>query len=427
MIGTHTVTLYPDPTGAGAGVALSCPTDELTIRHGRDDTDSQPESATVTIEISLAPDTEPLPPQLEVGAGIRVTTTLSGVPTPYDRFAGRVTDIAQQWEDAGTETPDRVTVQIIAAAPLADVGRRVVGDTPFPQELDGARVTRVMSLAGVTLDPLFSDPGTVQILGRDIDSRAALEVAQSTAESAGGIIWHTRAGLIRYADADHRRGTQPALFLDACDVLVTPTWRRTTEGLINKVSIGYGATPEAGEQPRYVSERADSQTRYGRYELSATTELAAAADAQRMGDLLLTRNHDPVWVMSDLPIAVKDLTLTQTQALLALEVGSLVDLTGLPASGAAPTSAALWVEGWTERLLWGDHEISLSVSGFCRTAPAPRWNDVDPARTWDTFPGTWDDATCLGPTTNRGRWDDVAAAQRWDTLPPALTWDTWPT
>ena len=53
---------------------------------------------------------------------------------------------------------------------------------------------------------------------------------EEVAGDAGGIVWATRAGDVRYADANHRRGTVAALTLDACDVLVTPIWSRTTDG-----------------------------------------------------------------------------------------------------------------------------------------------------------------------------------------------------
>jgi hypothetical protein len=308
---------------------------------------------------------------------------------------------------------------------LADLGRRVVGDTPYAQQLDGARVAAVLAAAGMTLDPLFSDPGTVQILPRDIDSQPALEVAQGTATSANGMVWETRAGEVRYADAAHRRGVQPTLTLDACDVLITPVWSRTTEGLLNRVSLGYGPVPEEGEQARYVADAPASVARYGRYELSAETELALLADATALGQLLLTRNSTPVWVMSELPVDIKGLDPARTDALLALDVHGLVTLTGLPAAGAAPSTAHLWVEGWTERLAWGEHDITLAVSGYCRTAPAPTWNDTDPAWTWDTVLGTWDDASCMGPPLQLGRWDDVPASTRWDLVAPAITWDTW--
>lgn len=428
MIGTHTVTLVPveqDEPGADV-IDMSCLVDEVTIRHGREDVDSQPEASSATIDMSLDTDDDALPDALEVGAIIRVSTDMGG-GVVSQRFAGRVTDISLGWEEAGPDTPDRVVAQVIATGVLAELGRRVVGDAPWPQQLDGARIAAVMTAAGITLDPLTSDPGTVKVLARDVDSQPALDVAQATATDAGGVLWSTRAGEVRYADADHRRGVTAGLSLDACDVLVTPTWSRTTEGLINTVSIGYGPTPEEGEQPRWYGQRDDSRAAFGRFEFTAATELAELADAAAMGTLLLTRNRVPVWVMSSLPVAVADLSHADTQALLALDLHDLLQLTGLPAAGSVPTSAYLWVEGWTERLAYGVHELDVIVSGYCRTSPPPRWNDIPPSWTWDAVDAsvTWDDATCFGPLPSAGRWDDVPASTRWDRVPAATTWDTW--
>jgi len=424
MIGTHVVTLTP--AAGGADVDVSCLVDRVSIRHGRDDTDTQPEPNTATFDLSLDTDEDVYPDGLDVAGVLTVTTTVPGHPASV-RFSGKITDVDQTWEAAGDDTPNRQVLQIIAAGPLADMGRRVVGDTPWPQQLDGARVSAIMAAAGVTLDPLYSDPGTVQIIARDIDAQPALDVAQATAGDAGGIVWTTRAGEIRYADSDHRRGTVPALSLDACDVLVTPKWSRTTAGLINKISIGYGVAG-GGDQPRYVAQRDDSIEEFGRYELEASTQLAALADAAAMGDLLLTTNHAPVWIMSSLPVDVGGLDEARYLALLDLEMNSLIGLTGLPAANGAPTSAYLWVEGYTENLESGVHEMEFAVSGYCRTVPPPRWNDVDPATTWDTVGAiTWDGIACLGPTPDRGRWDDVPASQRWDQIAPAVTWDTYRT
>lgn len=239
---------------------ISCLVDEVSINHGRDDSGSQPDASSATL--TLSPDQTgalPLPAAVEIGATIRVTTTLAG--TTYDRFVGRLTDISLGWDDAGEGTPDEGIGQLVATGVLADLGRRVIGDVPWPQELDGARVSRIMAAAGIALDPLYSDPGTVQILARDVDAQPALELAQGVAADAGGILWQTRSGVVRYADAEHRRGTTTSLALDACDTLVTPTWQRTTEGLINDVSIGYGAVPEGGEQPRTYASNAASIAR----------------------------------------------------------------------------------------------------------------------------------------------------------------------
>jgi hypothetical protein len=410
----------------GASADLSCLVDEVGIVHGRDDTTGQPNASAATIDFTATPD-DPLPAVVDVGAVVVVnTTTEQGSAT---RFTGRVTDVVLGWDDAGTDTPSAGVGQITCVGMLADLARRVVGDNPWPVEKDGVRVARIADLAGIPLDPRWSDPGTVNLVPRDVDRTDALSVIHDAAESAGGMLWQTRAGDIRYADADHRRGAAPSLDLDACDVLVTPSWVRNLDGLVNAVSIGYGVEPEGGgDQPRYVAEDATSIARFGRYAISPTTELAALADATAMGQLLLVRNSSPVWVMSSLPVDVGSLNADETEALLALDLHDLVRLTGMPAIGTAPTSSALWVEGWKERLAYGVHELELAISGYCRTSPPPRWDDLAPTWTWDTAPPalTWNDATCLGPAADLGRWSDVPASKRWDDL-GATQWDQWTT
>jgi len=420
MIGTHVVTVTP------GGVDLSCLIDTVAIRHGRDDTTGQPDASSVTLTLDLH-DTV-LPAEADIGATVTVTTTIPG-QAASTRFVGRITDVDLEWADEGADTPNAGLGQIIAVGALADLGRRIVGDAPFPQELDGARVSRVLALAGVVLDPGTSDPGKVQILPRDIDSTDALDVAQATASDAGGILWQTRAGEIRYADAEHRRNAPFDLELDACDLLVTPSWHRNLAGLVNKASIGYGPQPDEGDQPRFTTDNAASIARFGRYELSTATELATLADASALANMLTTRNAYPVWIFDDVMVDVDGLTAAEYAGLLALDVHSLLRLTGLPVVAVGGLStASLWVEGIEETLAFGVHSFALSVSGFCRTTPPPRWNDIDPAWTWDTIvPAslTWDQASCFGPPTDLGRWDDVPASIRWDSVPPGTTWDTW--
>lgn len=418
-IGIHSVIAQP----ASGPVDLSCHVDDVDVNHGRDDAGSQPDASSATINLDL--ENWSLPAAVDVGTPVTITT--QGAGWQSIRFQGRITDITLGWDDAGPDTPNAGIGQIVAVGPLADAGRRVVGDAPFPQELDGARVSRVMALAGVTLDPLTSDPGTVQILARDIDSQSALDVSTGTAATAMGVLWETKEGAIRYADANHRRNIQPTMALDVCDVLVTPTWSRTLEGLINKVSLGYGVAPQGGEQPRVYYSDPDSIARYGTYDFSLETELALLNDAVAQAEYLVTMNGHPVWLMTDLPVAIKDLSDADTQTLLGLDMHSLILLRGLPViADGGISNAHLWVEGWTEHLAWGDHEITLAVSGYCRTAPPPRWNDVLPSTTWDNVGTlTWNDISCLGPPVNIGRWDNVPASDRWNTLDPAITWDEW--
>ena len=247
-VGAHVVTLHP--FGGGAPVDLSCLVDQVGINHGRDDGDQPARWPPRPLS--------PVPgPQRRVrgsGRGSRsqatvvVTTTVGGT-TGDARFTGVITDIDLEVKRTLAPTLQRpASGRSSAWTWLRPTARRVVGDVPA-QEPDGARVSRIMAAADVILNPATSDPGTAQVLARDVDAWAALGLSQDAATSASGIVWQTRDGEIRYADASHRRGTPSSLTLDACDVLITPRWKRTVEGMINAASIGSAVAPDVESNP----------------------------------------------------------------------------------------------------------------------------------------------------------------------------------
>lgn len=378
--GGHNVTVTPP---GGAALDFSCWVLDADIRLGRDGPDGQPDAASCTLNVIINETTGPLPAEIEIGSTLTVTTYTPGPPvTGHRRYTGFITDIALGWDEAGVATPDEGRAQIICAGVLGALGRFVVGSTSYPQELDGARVARVMAEAGITLSPATSDPGTCQIIARTPEPAPALDIAQATAQSASGILWTTRQGEVRYADAVHRKGTPSSLTLDVCDILVTPTWRRSIEGMVNSVTVTYGDSGSGS----YTASDTVSITKYRTFAYSISTLLASAGDASALGQLLMVRNSSPVWVMSELPIDMEHIDAARYAALLDLEMHALITVTGLPTIGGAPTTAQLWVEGWREELSYGTHALALVVSGYCRTAPAPQWDQVDPAWTWGSGP-----------------------------------------
>lgn len=413
-----TVTLTPL---GGAGVDVSCDVADVTINHGRSNPDSQPDASTATLSLPLG-----MAAGVEIGAAVKVTTALS-----YVRFVGTVTDMAVEWRlgyDAANDDPAAVIPMaiIIAAGPLADIGRRYFGDVPWPQEPDGTRVARILAAVA---DPSIIgtvDPGTVDVLPRDVDRQPALALSQEVAQDASGIVWQTRDGKLCYADAEHRRNTAAAVTLDACDVVMSPRWVRNRSGLINDVALAYGEAPEGGEQPVTTATSPDSITRFGRVAYSVTTQLAELADADAMAQLLMTRNAYPVWLLEAIGLDLAILDPAKSSAILGLDMHALVNVTGFPRGGPA-TSAALWTEGWTEDIGYGRHAMSLFVSGYCRTTPPPRWDDLASTTTWDKMDPAivWDTAYCFGPIVGEGRWNDVASTLRWDEVAASVTWDTW--
>lgn len=416
MLPVATVTFGTTPA------EITCEVETATIRHGRDDPSSDPDADAATLGIFGL-----VPPEVDIGTPITVQATTAGVTSV--RFVGKVTDVGIGWD-----SPDRPIGQIIAVGALADMGRRVVGDAPFPQETDGARANRAIALAGVPTDAARTDLGTLQVLPRDVDAQPALQVAQDAADDGGGMLWMAKDGAVLYADADHRRAAQVKLALDPCAMPLTVTWVKNLEGLVNDVRVRYGTAPEGGDQPEYHATDPVSIAARGTFASSITTRLADAAAATSRAGQMLARQAQPAWVLSGIAIYLELIgklgadvldDATATNAVLALEMHDLVSVTGMPA-GSPYTSATLWVEGWTETITWSSWRISYAVSAYCRTSAEPRWDDVPAATTWDTIADiTWDQATCLPPAPPSGTWNDIPSTLRWDQIPAGTTWDTW--
>jgi hypothetical protein len=399
---------------------VECKVLSASIKHGRDDPASQPIASSATLEIL-----GPLPAEAVIGARVSV---LAGSGSLGVRFAGEITDLGVGWDSVDIARP-----RVIAMGDLARTGRRIVGDVPWPAELDGERVNRILTLAGFAPDPLSTDPGTVQLLARDVDRQPAQGLAQEAATDGGGLVWQDRAGRILYADAEHRRGAAVAAEFEACDVGLGLGWSQTLEGLANEAHVRYGIAPDGGEQPEVVASEDASIAARGTYAVSMTTRIATVADAQRRADEIVSRAAEPAWILGGLELDLGLLDPAQLNAVLtAIDVHSLVSITGLPA-GSPATSALLWVEGWTETIegteagagiAW---HVSYATSDYCRTAAAPRWDDLEPTRTWDTVDPamTWNRASCIPPQPSTGRWNDVPASLRWDLIGDPPTWDTW--
>jgi hypothetical protein len=398
--------------------SVECQVLSAQLHHGRDDPTSQPVASSATLEL-----VGPLPLEAVIGARVRLTAELGGVSST--RFDGEVTDLGVGWDDVDHPRP-----RVIAVGDLARLGRRPIGDVPWNQELDGARVARILQLAGFPTDAFLSDPGTVQVLARDVDRQPALALAQSTAEDGAGIVWQDREGRIRYADALHRRGAALELELRSCDVGIGLGWEASLEGLVNDVHLRYGPTPEGSEQPEVYATDAASIDARGLFGASLSTSIATVVDAQKRADLIVARQAVPAWLLGGLELDLALFDDATTAAILGLDVHDLLSITGLP-EGSPVTSAFLWVEGWRETIEGVDGgvtwQLSFASSDYCRTSAAPLWDDLPSSLTWDTVDParTWDLATCLPPQPSRGRWNDAPASLRWDLVDPAATWDTW--
>ena len=399
------------------GRHIECQVLSAAIHHGRDDATTQPSASTAVLELVDA-----LPPEAVIGALVRVRAQLGPRPTiNLVRFTGEITDVRIGWDPLEGRLLARP--QLICTGELGRLGRRMVGSTPWPAERDGHRVQRILAAAGVDSHSDVQDPGTVDVLARDVDRRAALELAHETANDGGGILWQNVRGWSLYADAAHRRGAPLGFTFDACDLGVGLLWTQSLEGVVNDVFVRYG-DPVA----ELRSTDPVSVTEFGTFAASLSTRLVAEHDARRRADELVARQSRPAWIIGGLELDLYYLdSFTVNQLLDHLEVHTLIRVVGLPPESPA-TEAYLWVEGWRESIDPGSWILQLAVSDYCRTAGAEPWDAMAQSMTWDTADPamTWDGAVCFPPSFESGAsWDEAEPGTRWDDVGSSIGWDSW--
>lgn len=393
----------------------------VTVRRWRSDPDSRPEPATCSVTVSaraLAAAGYVGPPQLgdellvdlSPAAGAWLGLTPEQLPA-LRRFAGRLTDAEAIPETAGGGP---ALYKLAAAGPSARLGRLTIGEPPWPVELDGQRVERVLSAAAAQVDDLVIgdvDAGTVSVLARDVDAQSAASLLDELAVSGGGELVELRDGTIEFHDAEHRRDAPSLVELTAGEVLAPASWKSTLAGLVNDLTLTYGAESALSVQ---LADQVAAGGPLGRLAAKLTTQLAAEADAQQRLHDLLGRRSRQRWRIDQLPVdLVASVSPAKAGLLLGSTFGDLVDVVGFPAAGPFAV-AALWIEGQTETITARSWRLDLAVSEFGLTAPAPRFVDVADVH---SIGGVPDDVSILAATgwwpesgrQSAGRFVDVPA------------------
>lgn len=185
----------------------------LVIRHGRQNSTEQPSPNSAVFSIGPIPVFEPADPEAgypwvpTVGMTVQIDIAYPGSLGVIPHFVGTCTDItAAMAVDAAGQ--DVNVMQIVAVSSgLGRMARTKVGDIPWPTELDGIRIARLIELAGVPLGTI--DDGQVTVNARDVDAQYSLELAARTASECFGVLIDNRDGSVGYHDNKHRTSDAP--------------------------------------------------------------------------------------------------------------------------------------------------------------------------------------------------------------------------
>jgi len=396
-----------------AGVVQTSTTlQDGTITYGRNDFFEATQPSYCNIELLNLDGTSPVVELLDTVL-IEVTDSTGAY---IKLFTGEVSGVYNRFEGAGLSGKPN-TLQIQAIGALGLLVKRYAGGVAYPEELDGARIQRILEeTLFVAWEDLSNtqtwndfttetwanygvqgidtiDAGRYEMLARSAQVQQAYELTDITQQSGLGYLYDTADFEIGYADAERRSEnyTTNLIELDANLVNADIQTRLQTADIVNSVVIQY-------DDPvlEVVAQNDTSINTYGLLEEIRSTILAETADATEQATNFVNYRGTPKASLEEITVnlAHSDMTNTVRDNLLGVSMDTLLYLDNVPVGLLPEGYFEGFVEGWTWTLGRKNLELAMSVSNSIYSTLDVQWEDYNSAIQWQNL----DNAT---------RWLDV--------------------
>jgi len=383
-----------------------------TITYGRNDFFEATQPSYCNIELLNLDGTSPVVELLDTVL-IEVTDSTGAY---IKLFTGEVSGIYNRFEGAGLGGKPN-TLQIQAIGALGLLVKRYAGAVAYPEELDGARIQRILEeTLFVAWEDLSNtqtwndfttetwanygvqgidtiDAGRYEMLARSAQIQQAYELTDITQQSGLGYLYDTAEFEIGYADAERRTDNYATnlIELDANLVNADIQTRLQTADIVNSVVIQY-------DDP-ILEEAAQNDTSinaYGLLEEIRSTILAQTLDAQEQATNFVNYRGTPRTSLEAVSVnlAHSDMTNTVRDDLLTVTMDTLLYLDNIPVGLIPEGYFEGFVEGWTWTLGRKNLELTMSVSNSIYSTLDVQWEDYNALIQWQNL----DNAT---------RWLDV--------------------
>jgi hypothetical protein len=396
-----------------AGVVQTSATlEDGTITYGRNDFFEATQPSYCNIELLNLDGTSPVVELLDTVL-IEVTDSTGAF---IKLFTGEVSGVYNRFEGAGLGGKPN-TLQIQAIGALGLLVKRYAGSVAYPEELDGARITRILEetlyVAWEDISNTFTwndfttetwanygvqgidtiDAGRYEVLARPAQVEQAYNLTDITQQSALGYLYDTPEFSIGYADAERRSAnyTTNLIELDANLVNADIQTRLQTADIVNSVVIQY-------DDPvlEVAAQNDTSINAYGLLEEVRSTILAQTVDATEQATNFVNYRGTPKVSLEEVTVnlAHSDMTNTVRDNLLGVSMDTLLYLDNIPVGLIPEGYNEGFVEGWTWTLGRKNLELTMSVSNAIYSTLDVQWEDYNSAIQWQNL----DNAT---------RWLDV--------------------
>jgi hypothetical protein len=385
---------------------------DATITYGRNDFFEATQPSYCNLELLNLDGTSPVVELLDTVV-IEVQNTAG---TFVKLFTGEVSGVYNRFEGAGLGGKPN-TLQIQAIGALGLLVKRYAGSVAYPEELDGARIQRILEetlfVAWEDLSNTLTwndfttetwdnygvqgidtiDAGRYEVLARPAAIEQAYELTDTTQQSGLGYLYDTPDFKIGYADAERRSANYATnlIELDANLVNADIQTRLQTADIVNSVVIQY-------DDPvlEVVAQNDTSINNYGLLEEIRSTILAETVDATEQATNFVNYRGTPKTSLEAVSVnlAHSDMTNTVRDDLLAVTMDSLLYLDNIPVGLIPEGYFEGFVEGWTWTLGRKNLELTMSVSNSIYSTLDVQWEDYNAVIQWQNL----DNAT---------RWLDV--------------------
>jgi hypothetical protein len=393
-------------------VQTSTTLENATITYGRNDFFEATQPSYCNLELLNLEGTSPVVELLDTVL-IEVTDSTGAY---VKLFTGEVSGVFNRFEGAGLGGKPN-TLQIQAVGALGLLVKRYAGSVAYPEELDGARITRILEETlyiawedisntqtwndfttetwvnyGVQgIDTI--DAGRYEVLARPAQVEQAYNLTDITQQSGLGYLYDTTDFKIGYADAERRSEnyTTNLIELDANLVNADIQTRLQTADIVNSVVIQYDDPVQEVE-----AQNDTSINNYGLFQEVRSTILAKTADATEQATNFVNYRGTPKVSLEEVTVNLSnsDMTNTVRDNLLGVSMDTLLYLDNIPVGLIAEGYNEGFVEGWTWTLGRNNLELAMSVSNSIYSTLDVQWEDYNSVIQWQNL----DNAT---------RWLDV--------------------
>lgn len=347
-------------------------------------------------------------PTIDLLQTIQIKTTDSSA-NDITLFTGEVVTVNNTISGAG-EAAVVNSLFITGVGSLAKLVRKNAGAGAYPQELDGARIERILQDALFTawedlpntlqwseIDASATwetygqqgidvvDPGRYEIIARAAELANANNLARAVELSGLGYLYENPTdGTIGYADAERRTNNiaTNTIALDADFLNAELQTRLSTQDVINSVVVVYN---DGANESQAINNQ--SVEDYGLIESIINTELVEEADADEQASRYVALRGRPSLNLESISLNLVNDKIDNTtrDLLMGLSMDTYLLISNIPEGIISSGLFDGFIEGWTWVISKNSLELTMRVSAAIFSAQEVQWEDFNPVTQWQNL------------------------------------------